>query len=101
MSQNRILNVAIVGGGPGCKAIMDMIFTKKLSQLRMRLVGVADRNTDAVGYRYAAEKGIFTTLSYFIAHESHHRGSVILTLKECGYNLEQSERYAIWDWDRM
>jgi uncharacterized damage-inducible protein DinB len=51
--------------------------------------------------RRGFKKGIFTTLSYFIAHESHHRGSVILTLKECGYNLEQSERYAIWDWDRM
>jgi PAS domain S-box-containing protein len=64
MDQNRILNVAIVGGGPGCKAIMDMIFTKKLSQLRMRLVGVADRHSSAVGYRYAQEKGIFTTGDY-------------------------------------
>jgi uncharacterized damage-inducible protein DinB len=51
--------------------------------------------------RRGFKKGIFTTLGYFIAHESHHRGSVILTLKECGHNLEQSERYAIWDWDRM
>lgn len=51
--------------------------------------------------RRGFKKGIFTTLGYFIAHESHHRGSVILTLKEFGHNLEQSERYAIWDWDRM
>lgn len=64
MEQNRILNVAIVGGGPGCKAIMDMIFTKKLSQLRMRLVGVADMHSGALGYRYAQEKGIFTTRDY-------------------------------------
>jgi signal transduction histidine kinase len=58
------LKVAIVGGGPGCKAIMDMIFAKKLGQLRMRLVGVACTNPRAVGYRYAQDKGIYTTRDY-------------------------------------
>jgi PAS domain S-box-containing protein len=57
-------NVAIVGGGPGCKAIMDIIFTGKLSQLRMKLIGVASTNPKAVGYLYAQEKGIFTTTDY-------------------------------------
>ena len=61
---NKSLNVAIVGGGPGCKAIMEMIFADKLSQLRMHLVGVADRNADAVGYRFAQDRGIFTTHDY-------------------------------------
>ena len=54
----------IVGGGPGCKAIMDMMFAEKLSQLRMNLVGVASTSGDAVGYRYAREKGIYTTKDY-------------------------------------
>ena len=58
------LNVAIVGGGPGCKAIMDMILTEKLSQLRMKLIGVACTNPNAPGYRYAQEKGLYTTLDY-------------------------------------
>ena len=60
----KVLNVAIVGGGPGCKAIMDMIFAEKLSQLRMKLIGVACTNPKAVGYRYAQEKGIYTTSAY-------------------------------------
>jgi PAS domain S-box-containing protein len=64
VEQANTLNVAIVGGGPGCKAIMDMIFAEKLSQLRMNLIGVADINPEAVGYRYAREKGIFTTTEY-------------------------------------
>jgi hypothetical protein len=55
------LNVAIVGGGPGCKAIMDILFAEKLSQLRMNLIGVACTNAKAVGYRYAQERGIYTT----------------------------------------
>jgi PAS domain S-box-containing protein len=64
MTEGSELSVAIVGGGPGCKAIMEMIFAKKLSQLRMRLIGVACTNQDSVGYRYAKEKGIYTTSDY-------------------------------------
>ncbi len=64
MEEVKGLNVAIVGGGPGCKAIMDMIFAETLSQLRMKLIGVASTNPDAVGYRYAKEKGIYTTKDY-------------------------------------
>ena len=64
MEQVQALNVAIVGGGPGCKAIMDMMFAEKLSQLRMKLIGVACTNPVSEGYRYAQEKGIYTTRDY-------------------------------------
>ena len=64
MEQIEALNVAIVGGGPGCGALMDMIFAEKLSQLRMKLIGVACTNPEAVGYLYAQEKGIYTTEDY-------------------------------------
>jgi len=64
MTQDKPLNVAIIGGGPGCKAIMDMIFGQKLKQLKMKLVGVACTNTEAVGYRYARERGIIPTRDY-------------------------------------
>ncbi|MES0363281.1 MAG: PAS domain-containing sensor histidine kinase, partial [Desulfobacteria bacterium] len=60
----QALNVAIVGGGPGCKAIMEMIFAEKPSQLSMKLIGVASTNPEAVGYCYATEKGIYTTDDY-------------------------------------
>jgi len=60
----NMLNVAIVGGGPGCKAIMEMIFEKKLSQLRMKLIGVACTNPRAVGFQYAQDMGIYTTRNY-------------------------------------
>jgi PAS domain-containing protein len=64
MEETQTLNVAIVGGGPGCKAIMDMIFAEKLSQLRMNLIGVVSKDPKAVGYIYAQEQGIYTTEDY-------------------------------------
>ena len=64
MEQISTLNVAIVGSGSGCKAIMGMIFSERLSQLRMKLLGVAYTSTDTVGYRYAQENGIFTTMDH-------------------------------------
>ena len=64
MERQETLNVAIVGGGPGCKAIIDMMFAERLSQLPMKLIGVSSTNPEAVGYRYAQEKGIYTTRAY-------------------------------------
>lgn len=50
--------------------------------------------------RRGFKKGVFTTLSYFVAHESHHRGSILLTLKQCGHAVAKDVAYGIWDWDR-
>ncbi len=61
------------------------------------LAVLADGGNGQKGFR----KGLPTTLAYFVAHESHHRGSILLTLKECGHKLDQDTSYAIWDWDRM
>ncbi len=51
--------------------------------------------------RRGFKKGIATTMSYFISHESHHRGIILTTLKECGHSLDKASRYKIWDWDRI
>jgi uncharacterized damage-inducible protein DinB len=47
------------------------------------------------------KKGIAVYVAYFVAHESHHRGNILLTLKQSGHGLDKKVRYAIWDWDRL
>ncbi|MFY9558046.1 MAG: DinB family protein [Blastocatellia bacterium] len=37
-------------------------------------------------------------LGYVIAHESHHRGQIALSLKQSGYPLDKKVGYGIWEW---
>ncbi|HID30334.1 MAG TPA: GGDEF domain-containing protein [Desulfobacterales bacterium] len=71
------LNVAIVGGGRGCRAIMDMLFAKKLDHLQMKLIGVADINPEAVGYRHAQNRGIYTTQDYHELYKAKNVNMII------------------------
>ncbi len=51
--------------------------------------------------RKTFHKGVIAYLSYFVSHESHHRGSILLTLKECGHKLDSDTSMAIWNWDKI
>jgi len=37
-------------------------------------------------------------LSYMIAHEAHHRGQIILILKENGHIPDKKTLYGLWEW---
>lgn len=89
-----------------------VVFETKVTPTKAQLRKAMTASCDAVAAfltavlvgepkRRGFKKGIFTALAYFVAHESHHRGNILLTLKERGHSLEKAASYAIWDWDRI
>ena len=61
---DKRLNVAFVGGGAGCKAIMELILCDRFSELKMNILGVASRNPGSPGAVYAKGLGIYLTSDY-------------------------------------
>ncbi len=57
-------NIAIVGGGRVCKAILEIVLGENLIDQKLNILGVADIDDKAEGLIYAREKGIFTTPDY-------------------------------------
>ena len=44
------------------------------------------------------KKGVITMLGYFISHESHHRGNILLTLKQSGEKIPDTVKWGLWEW---
>lgn len=60
-SEKMPLNLAILGGGTSCKAILHFLEKHPLAFVDVNVLGVCDINPRAEGLLYAKEKGIFTT----------------------------------------
>lgn len=47
------------------------------------------------------KRGVVPLLGYFIHHEAHHRGNILLTLKLCNYKVTDEIKWGIWDWNKI
>jgi len=47
------------------------------------------------------KRGLMPLIGYLIAHESHHRGSIMLTLKHSGIGIPEELKWGLWDWAKL
>lgn len=55
------------------------------------------KNGEIKGFK----RGVVPLLGYFISHEGHHRGNILLTLKQCGFKITDDLKYGIWEWNKI
>jgi uncharacterized damage-inducible protein DinB len=55
------------------------------------------KNGEIKGFK----RGVVPLLGYFISHEGHHRGNILLTLKNCGFKIPDELKYGIWEWNKI
>lgn len=41
---------------------------------------------------------VYAFLGYMISHESHHRGQLVITLKQSNHPLDKKVLYGMWEW---
>jgi len=59
------------------------------------------RSADAGGKVKGFRRGIVALIGYFIAHDAHHRGHILLTLKQAKVKRPDRLRFGPWEWNKI
>ena len=76
------------------------ILIKALEESTEGISLLLNRSWDDGGKVKGFKKGLIPLLGYFISHESHHRGNMLLTLKQSGEKIPDAVKWRLWEWGK-
>jgi len=59
-----------------------------------------ERSWEEGGKVKSFKKGLIPFIAYLLAHEGHHRGHAILTLKQTGVKIPDQLKWGLWEWGK-
>jgi uncharacterized damage-inducible protein DinB len=74
------------------------LLTRSLKQSGQAMETLLKKSLENGGKIKGFKPHITAFLGYVVAHESHHRGQIALSLKQSGHPLEKKVAYGIWEW---
>ena len=77
------------------------VLKRRLSESADALANWIEQVIEDDGKMKGFKRGVIPWLGYMISHESHHRGNILLTLKQCGHQIPKQTRYGIWAWNQI
>ena len=77
------------------------LLKKRLSESGAAIAKMIENGIDYGGKIKGFKRGVIPFLGYMISHESHHRGNILLTLKQCGHKIPKDVQYGIWAWNQI
>lgn len=66
-----------------------------------RIAQLIETSLLAGGQVKGFKRGLIPLIGSFLAHEAHHRGNILLTLKHSGFKLSNVLKYGIWEWNTL
>jgi uncharacterized damage-inducible protein DinB len=64
-------------------------------------IGDLISDAERVGRMKSAKRGVIAFFGYALAHEAHHRGQILVHLKQAGMRVDPMVGFSLWEWEKI